>query len=171
MVGFNLPQRLPARGRPLPAFGNLDFAAATISGVAAGTLCLLAMATLSTSLYDESAWKLPRMAAAVLAGPAALEPDDEFSVALVALGILVHFGLALLYGIVVATLVKDMPEAAAPWIGMTFGVAAYFANFYGFTQFFPWFAQLRTLDTLATHVLFGIVAATAYRHFASSSGR
>jgi hypothetical protein len=67
--------------------------------------------------------------------------------------------------------VKDLPEAAAPWIGMTFGVGLYFGNLYGFTQLFPWFAELRTLDTLAAHVLFGIVAATAYRHLASSPQR
>jgi hypothetical protein len=171
MADFNLPQRLPMRGRALLGFGNLNFPAAAISGLAAGTLSLIAMVMLSMLVYDESAWKLPRMAAAVLAGPRALEPDDEFSFTLVALGIVAHFSLAVLYGAVLATLVKDLPEAAAPWIGMTFGVGLYFGNLYGFTQLFPWFAELRTLDTLAAHVLFGIVAATAYRHLASSPQR
>ena len=60
-------------------------------------------------------------------------------------------------------------EAAAPWIGIAFGVALYFGNLYGFSHIFPWLTQLRTLDTLAAHVLFGIVAATTYRHFATPS--
>jgi hypothetical protein len=171
MVDFNLPQRLPIRGRALLGFGNLNFLAAAISGIAAGTLSLIAMVMLSTLVYDESAWKLPRMAAAVLAGRGALEPDDEFSFALVALGVFLHFSLALLYGTVLATLVKDLPEAVAPWVGLTFGVGLYFGNLYGFTQLFPWFSELRTLDTLAAHVLFGIVAATAYRHLAAPSER
>lgn len=166
MVDFNLPRRLPVRSHLLAVLGNLNLSAATISGMVAGTLSLIAMLILSTSVYDESAWKLPRMMAAVLAGPRALEPEDEFSFTLVALGILVHFALALLYCLALATLVKDMPEAAAPWIGMMFGVGLYFANLYGFTQLFAWFASMRTLDTLAAHVVFGIVAATAYRQLA-----
>jgi hypothetical protein len=68
-------------------------------------------------------------------------------------------------------LVKDMPEAAAPWVGIAFGVALYFGNLYGFSRIFPWLAELRTLDTLAAHVLFGIVAATLYRHLASPADR
>lgn len=171
MVDFNLPQRLPTRSHPLLALGNLNVSAATLAGMVAGTLSLLVMVMLSTSVYDESIWKLPRMSAAVIAGKGALEPDDEFSATLVALGVLVHFALALLYSLALATLVKDMPEAAAPWIGMTVGVALYFANLHGFTQLFPWFAELRTLDTLAAHVLFAIVAATAYRHLAAPSER
>jgi hypothetical protein len=126
---------------------------------------------LSTSVYDESAWKLPRMAAAVLAGKGALDPDDEFSFALVGLGILVQIVVALAYSLALAMLVKDMPEAAAPWIGIAFGVALYFGNLYGFSRIFPWLAELRTLDTLAAHVLFGIVAATLYRHLASPADR
>jgi hypothetical protein len=171
MVDFNPPQRLTHRSRPLPAVGNLNVSAATIAGMVAGALSLIAMLMLSTSVYGESPWKLPRMVAAVLAGRGALEPDDEFSFTLVALGILAHFVLALAYSLALAMLVKDMPEAAAPWIGMAFGVGLYFGNLYGFTHSFPWFAELRTLDTLAAHVLFGIIAATAYRHLASPSAR
>jgi hypothetical protein len=171
MVDFQIQQRLSAPRRPLLALGNVNVSAAALAAMVAGSLALIVMLMLSTSLYDESTWKLPRMVAAVLAGPGVLEPDDEFSFTLVGLGIVVHFALALLYSFVLATLVKDMPEAAAPWIGMAFGVGLYFGNLYGFTQLFPWFAQLRTLDTLAAHVLFGIVAASAYRHLAASQDR
>jgi hypothetical protein len=171
MVDFNLPQRPPARSRPLHAFGDLDLSAASFAGLFAGTISLAAMLTLSTALYDESVWKLPRMVAAVVAGRGALQPDDEFSFTLIGLAVVVHFALALLYSLALATFVKDMPEAAAPWLGMAFGVALYFGNLYGFTRLFPWFAELRTLDTLAAHVVFGIVAATAYRHLASDPPR
>jgi hypothetical protein len=167
MVDLNLPQRLPARGRTLQGLGRVNLSAAAISGMVAGTVSLIAMLMFSTSLYDESAWKLPRMMAAVVAGRGALEPDDEFSFTLASAGILLHFGLALVYSHVLASLVNDMPEAAAPWIGIGFGVVLYFANLYGFTRFFPWFAELRTLDMLGAHVLFGIIAATAYRHLAT----
>jgi hypothetical protein len=171
MVDFQLPNSLPTRSRPWLRLGNLNASAATVAGLVAGTVALLAMLMLSTSVYDESAWKLPRMVAAVLAGRGALEPDDEFSFALVSLGIVLHYGLALLYAFVLAAIVKDLPDAAAPWIGMAFGVALYFGNLYGFARLFPWFGTLRTLDTLATHVLFGILAASAYRHLAAPSPR
>lgn len=166
MVDFELPQGLRGRSRPLLALGSLSLPAACIAAGVAGALAMIGMLMLSTSVYDESAWKLPRMVAAMLAGRGALEPDDEFSATFVALAVIVHFALALAYSLALAALVKDMPEAAAPWIGMAFGVALYFGNLHGFTHFFPWFAQLRTLDTLAVHVFFGIVAATAYRHIA-----
>ena len=47
-----------------------------------------------------------------------------------------------------------------------FGLALYAGNLHGMTAFFPWFTPLRTLDTIAAHMLFGILAATAYRHLA-----
>lgn len=171
MVDFNLPQRIPARSRPLLAPGSVNLSAASISGMVAGTVSLLVMAMLSTSVYGESVWKLPRMVAAMIAGPEALQPDDELSVTLVAMAVVMHFALSLLFAFVLAALVKDMPEAAAPWIGMAFGVALYFGNLYGLAKLFPWFASLRTLDTLAAHVLFGILAATAYRQLAAASRR
>ena len=171
MVDFNLPQRIPAGSRPLFTLGNLSVPAAALAAAIAGTLVLVVMLVLSSSVYDESVWKLPRMVAAILAGRGALDPDDEFSATLVPLAFLLHFGLALLYGFALASLVKDLPDTAAPWIGMAFGVALYFGNLYGFTKLFPWFAELRTLDTLAAHVLFGIVAATAYRQLAPPQGR
>jgi hypothetical protein len=171
MVDLDVSQPLLARSRPLFRFRAPNASAATVAGLVAGGATMIALLMFSTSIYDESAWKLPRMMAAVVAGRGALEPDDEFSFTLVALGMLVHIALALGYSFILATLVKDMPEAAAPWIGMAFGVGLYFGNLYGFTELFPWFTPLRTLDTLAAHVLFGIIAATAYQHLAASPER
>jgi hypothetical protein len=132
----------------------------------AGTIALILLLGLATVVYDESPWKLLRMMAAVVLGPRALQPDDEFNFVLVSTGVLVHFALALLYAFALATLVQDLPEGAAPWLGLAFGVALYYANLYGFAQLFPWFVPMRTLDTLGAHVLLGIVAATAYRQLA-----
>jgi hypothetical protein len=41
----------------------------------------------------------------------------------------------------------------------------YFTNFYGFTALFPWFAPLRTFDTLVVHALFGVAIAKGYWFF------
>jgi hypothetical protein len=53
-------------------------------------------------------------------------------------------------------------------------------NLYGFTQIFPWFAQVRNPDTLLAHLVFGLSGAYAYRiatrrrlagHRAAATGR
>jgi hypothetical protein len=171
MVEFHLLERVPSRGRSLRLLGQLRLCAASAAGVVAGTLTLAAMSMLATTVYDESPWKLLRMMAAVVMGPNALEPDDEFSAAIVAMGLAVHFALALLYSFAIGGLVKDLPDAAAPWIGLAFGAGLYFANLYGFTQLFPWFAPMRTPDTLAAHLMFGLVAAVTYRHLDAAAPR
>jgi hypothetical protein len=118
------------------------------------------------SIYDEPGWKLARMAAALVLGPGVLQPDDEFSATLVATGIVVHVVLALAFGLAIAAFVSSTPKALAPWIGLASGAALYALDLHAATQAFPWFEQMRTVDTLVAHLLFGIAAATGYRHLA-----
>jgi hypothetical protein len=171
MVDFPLSEHVPADARSSAVLGRVHISAASIAGMVAASVTLGAMLMLAVLVYDESPWKLLRMMAAVVLGPDALEPDDDFSLAVVATGAMVHFALALLYSLAICGLVKDLPDAAAPWIGVAFGVGLYFANLYGFTHLFPWFAPMRTPDTLAAHAVFGIVAATTYRALASPASR
>jgi hypothetical protein len=168
MVDYHMPQRLSTASRFPYAWGRIDLAAATGAGLLSGALALAVLLALSVSVYDESAWKLMRMIAALAWGPNVLEPDDEFSFAVVATALALTFMLALGYAFALSLLVKDVPEATAPWIGLAFGVALYFVNLYGLGQAFPWFAPFRTFDTLLVHILFGIVAATAYRQLAAA---
>jgi hypothetical protein len=168
MVDYHMPQRLSAASRFPFTWGRIDPAAATGAGFLSGALALAVLLALSVFVYDESAWKLMRMIAAMALGPNVLEPDDEFSFAVAATAITLHFMLALGYAFVLSFLVKDVPEATAPWIGLAFGVALYFVNLYGLGYAFPWFAPLRTFDTLLAHILFGIVAATTYRQLAAA---
>jgi cytochrome c biogenesis protein CcdA len=46
--------------------------------------------------------------------------------------------------------------------GAVFGVVVYVINFYGMTQFFPWFAEARNWVSVLVHIVFGIVAAGVY---------
>ena len=171
MMDFPILHRLPARVGPSPFLRNYDVPAAVAAGLVAGTIAIVAMLAMAMAVYDESPWKMPRMIAAIAMGPSALQPEDEFAFAVVATGILLHFALALVYSFALALLVKDPPDAAAPWIGLAFGVALYFANLHGFTRLFPWFVPMRTLDTLGIHALFGIVAATTYKQLAGTLRR
>ena len=166
MVDFHLPQRwTPAPRRAARGMGvPLDASAAIFASLAAASVVLIAWLACSTTIYGEPAWKLPRMMAAMVLGPRVLEPQDELDVAVVATGLALHFVLALGFGTVAALLVRSVRDGAVAGTGAAFGLALYALDLHGMTSFFPWFAPLRTFDTVAAHLLFGIVAATAYRH-------
>lgn len=166
MVDFHLPERwAPAPRNAARGIGNpLDASAAIFASLAAASVVLIAWLACSTTIYSEPVWKLPRMMAALVLGPRVLEPQDELDVAIVAAGLALHFALALGFGTVAALLVRAVPDGAVAWAGAAFGAALYALDLHGMTSFFPWFAPLRTFDTLGAHLLFGIVTATAYRH-------
>jgi len=135
------------------------------AGLFAGAAALLLLQVAGVVVYDESPWKLMRMFAALARGPAALEPEDEFDAALVAMGALLYFSLSVLYSLALSALAAEVPRRLAPALGVAFGLALYVANFHGFTALFPWFVPYRTLDTVLAHGLFGFLAARGLSHF------
>ena len=159
MVEVRLTQRFDSRRSRRPARARVDWMAVLGGGLFAGSAMLMALLVLSVAVYDESPWKLVRMMAATVRGTAALEPESRFDATLAMIGVSVHYGLALLYAAALANLLADFRRAYAPWLGIAFGVALYFANLYGFTHLFPWFAELRTADTLLAHAFFGLLLA------------
>jgi hypothetical protein len=147
--------RLPAERR------RADAGAALVAGVAAGSALLSILVLFSVAFYDEPAWKVPQMIAATVRGAAAAE-ERVFVPSLAALGVAVHFTLSVLYALAFAGLVAETRRHTA-LLGLAFGVALYFVNLHGFTQLFAWFAELRTLDTLAAHGFFGLLLACIYK--------
>ena len=159
MLEARLPQRIASRRTRGPAPARIEWNAVVAAGLLAGTAMLALLLVLSTAVYDESPWKLVRMMAATVRGPGALSPESQFDPALAAIGLSIHYGLALLYAAALAGLLADFRRDYVPYLGIAFGVALYFANVYGFTRLFPWFAELRTLDTLLAHAFFGLLLA------------
>ena len=153
--GFTAAFRPSSRRRP-------DALAALIAGLLAGALLFAMLQVFAMSVFDEPFWRLPRMIAAMVRGPAVIEPDDEYDGALVLIAASLWTSLSLLYSLALAYLLTDIPRPYAAWTGLAFGAALYFANFYGFTTLFPWFAPYRTLDTFVAHILFGAAAALVY---------
>lgn len=139
--------------------------AAVAAGLLAGGVMLLLTEFLAIAIYDESPWKIFRMMAAMVRGAAALEPADEYDASLVAIGLALHFSFAVLYSLALAWIVTELPRGCAALTGVLFGLALYYANFYGFTTLFPWFISFRTVDILAVHAVFGLMVATGYWHF------
>ena len=140
-------------------------AAALQAGLLAGTAVLVVLEVLSVVGYDESPWKLLRMIAALARGPQALEPSDEFDAAIVATGLMLHYALAMLYGLALACVLTDTPRRHANVVGVAFGAALYYGNLHGFTAIFPWFAEMRTVDTLVAYAFFGFLLARSYCAF------
>jgi len=163
MLEANIERRSLAAPPRVVRAERPDATAALEAGLAGAVIALALLQFFAVAIYDESPWRLMRMMAAVVRGPGALEPDDEFDAVVVASGALLHFALSLLYASALACLVSDAPRRHVALIGLAFGAALYFANFYGFTALFPWFTPHRTIDTLGVHMLFGVIVAEGYR--------
>jgi hypothetical protein len=162
MFHANIQQRtLGAPPQSLPRH-RVNVAAAVKAGLLAGAVALFLLQFFSIVVYDESPWKLMRMIAAMVRGPGALEPDDEFDAALVAMATMLFMAIAMLYSVALAAIMSNAPRRHSAPLGIAFGVALYFVNFYGFTALFPWFASHRTIDTLVVHALFGLLIAKTY---------
>jgi hypothetical protein len=75
---------------------------------------------------------------------------------------LVHLLLAAIYGLLVSRLVSNITQLRAVLVGGVVGVLLYLANFGIITLGFP---SLRghELSVILTHIVFGLVAAGAYR--------
>ena len=165
MSHYEIPQRL---ARPIAAglpADRLHAGAALAAGLLGGAVLLGMLVGFATVVYGEEPWKLLRMIAATVQGPQALASPDDFDARLVLMGALLHFLFATLYALALAGLVAESPRRLAPWLGLAFGVALYFANLHGFTRLFPWFAEMRTVDTFVAHAFFGLLVAQSYVAF------
>ena len=152
---------LPRRTSESSGAERVDAVAAVAGSLAAGSVFLMLLVALSMGVYDEPAWKIPQLIASTLRGA---EPSRHFEPTFALLGIALHFALSALYGLAFAGLAGESRHAN--FLGIVFGVALYFTNLYGFTNLFAWFAELRTLDTLAAHAVFGLLLAHFYRYLA-----
>ena len=151
-------------GRPSFSFGD-----AFDSSLRAGAVFLLVLIGCSVGLYDESPWKVLRMIAATAMGPSALSPADVFDGWVVAKALALHFGFCVLAGTALATLVAARPRLPASWVGLAFGAGLYALDLHVAAAAFPWLAELRAADTLAAHLLFGLLAAQGYADRAAGS--
>ena len=167
MSNYEIPQRLarPA-GLALPE-DRLGAGAAIGAGLFAGAAMLVMLLAFATIVYGETPWRLLRMIAATVRGPDALLLAHEFDAALVMMGLVMHFAFSTLYALALIGLTIECRRWMAPWLGLAFGVALYFANLHGFTMLFPWFAELRTVDTFVAHAFYGLLLAQSYAAFSS----
>jgi len=143
---------------------TIDWSAAIWAGVIAGAVfMMLEMIMVPLFMPDGSPWAPPRMIAAIVMGQDVLPPPATFAVAPLMAAMVLHFILSIIYAIILAFIVNRFGLGIAVIIGLVFGLILYLVNFYGFTAVFPWFAMARNWISIFSHLMFGAIAALAYK--------
>jgi len=145
---------------------GIDVGAAVYAGVAAGilaTVAQIALWSIFTDALPAIFFRDSRFAAAIVLGRGVLPPPASFDGQVILVATLVHFALAILYGLLLARLIAGLRTTASLLAGSVFGLGLYAVNMYGFTAVFPWFASSRDWITAVAHVVFGVALAGVYR--------
>jgi uncharacterized membrane protein YagU involved in acid resistance len=139
-----------------------DWRAAVWAGIIAGLVFMVLEMILVPLFMEGSPWGPPRMIAAIALGEGVLPPPDTFAPGILAVAVVVHFVLSIVYALILAALIAGSSRAASIWLGAGFGLVLYLVNFYLFTAIFPWFAMARNWISVFSHIMFGLVAGWAY---------
>lgn len=144
-----------------------DWTAAAVSGFVAGAVLMVLDLLWSAVVSGESPWRSSHLIAAIVLGPQTLASSSDFGLGVVAVALLTHYVLGILFGLALAFVLVGLHWEAnlvsAQLVGALFGAALYLFDFHIMTQAFPWFSELRGWPTLAAHLVFGVVAALLYR--------
>lgn len=150
---------------------------ALLAGLTGGIAYLLMQFLWTPLRTGENVWTWVHMSGAIALGRGALQARDTFDPSILAVALLVHFALALVYGALLALLLSRGDTGALRWnlarttlAGAVFGLVLYALNYHAFTVWFPWFAELRHGVTLFNNVVFGAAAAFAYAQFVRAHG-
>ena len=144
-----------------------DWTAAAVAGFGAGAVLMVLDLIWSTLFHPDGPWRTSHMIAPLFLGTGSLKTSGYgFSASVVSIALAVHYALGIVFGLVLATIMAqlrlDETPAYALVSGGMLGVALYLLNFEGLVGFFPWMADLRGVETLAAHVVFGVVAGLLY---------
>ncbi|MBA2547662.1 MAG: hypothetical protein H0V16_04270 [Burkholderiaceae bacterium] len=143
----------------LPRFG-----AVLVASIIAGLLVAIMEMVLGAVVLGQPWYGLLHMIAAIGMGPSGvLPPPPSFDIGVAAVAMPIHMVLAVIYGLILCTLLLALRSSLAWIIGLIFGIALYYVNFYGFTALFPWFADGRGWIAFVSHAAFGLVLALIYR--------
>lgn len=145
---------------------TVDWRSAILAGFAAGivaTAVEIALWWAASEPLPEILYRDARLAAAIVMGRAVLPPPVTFDASIMLVATTVHFALSLVYGIAISAMISRLGMALSLIVGAASGLFLFALNMYGFTLVFPWFAATRDGITIATHVVFGVVAAGVYK--------
>jgi hypothetical protein len=134
--------------------------AGVIGGVVAGVAYLVAQVSFTAAVHAGGAAEPLQRIAAILMGPGAAPPPAAFNFTVFGMALIIHFGLAMVFGRVVSVLAWPRRTGTGILVGALAGAALYAINFGLIAPHaFPWFEDSIRIVTLVDHVLFGGVAA------------
>lgn len=143
-----------------------DWTAAAVSGFAAGAVLMVLDLIWSTVFDPHGPWRTSHMIAPIFTGAESLPASYQFNLGVVASALAIHYALGIVFGLVIGALLVQLELDSTPGIalvaGASMGFALYLLNFELLTDFFPWLVALRGVETIAAHVVFGVVAALLY---------
>lgn len=146
--------------------GHIDWKSGVWAGLIAGAVFLVLEMFMVWAFMGESPWAPPRMIAAMVLGKDVLPPEGApatFSFGIVTTAMLIHFALAIVYGLIGAALLNRFGYGGALAFGALFGLALYVINFYPIASVaFPWFAMARNWISIFAHIMFGAILGVAY---------
>jgi hypothetical protein len=142
---------------------GVDIKAALLAGLIAGVVDLSLLAA-SGWAQGQNVWVNMRQTAAILMGSGVLPPPATFDLLLFVVSTIVHFGLSMVYGLIVAFFIRKSDWKTGLIIGVAVGFGIYVVNYYAFAPLlFPWLTESRNgmVPTLI-HPVFGMIAAAVY---------
>jgi hypothetical protein len=144
-----------------------DWRAGVWAGLIAGLVFLILEMVMVWLFMGESPWAPPRMIAAIALGKDVLPmPPDKpatFDMGIMMTAMVIHFVLAIIYGLIGAWLVHRFDWVGGLLIGGAFGLALYIVNFHVIAPVaFPWFTMAQNWISVFAHIVFGAVLGEAY---------
>lgn len=153
--------------KPVVVSHSIHWGAAVAAGVVGGLVFAVLEVLAAPLLLGNSPWVPLHMIGAIALGPGAMASPDTFDLKIVSVAVVVHMALAILYAIILAFIVARMDVGTAALIGALYGLVLYGINFYGFTKWFPWFADHRDWVAIVTHLVQGGLWGWLYKVWAT----
>lgn len=156
-----------------------DLMAAAVAGFAAGAVLMVIELAWAAAFRSDALWRSPQLVAALTLGPYTTlhAPANVFDPTIVGVALLTHYALGSGFGIVLGAVIAgyhyddDDSGLSLPVIGALFGAVLYVVNFYGLTEAWGWFAEMRAWGTFVAHLVFGVTAAMLYGKLAQARQR
>lgn len=140
----------------------LQWRVALVAGLIAGAFFLILTALYMSLRYGLNLWVILRYISSIVLGERVLPPPATFDPATAIVGLLVNFALAVIYALILASIIHRWGLLVGVIGGAVFGAALYAINTYTFTLFYPWFFALHGVPLLFSYVLSGAVAGGVY---------
>lgn len=141
---------------------NMTWRVIPLAALVAGTGFLLVQLSLMERLMGVGAGLSLRYTASLVMGQTAVVEGGSGAVIT---GLILHYGLSLLFTTLIAVVIHRWGFAVGVIGGAVLGVSLYGINFYFMMRFFPWFIAMNTSFTLLAHLVFGAMAGGVYELF------